>query len=174
MILSSHIIVATAAALPLAAMPITDSNAAIIFIAAFCSHYALDLIPHWDYNLSSIKTCYRGEKNGYIKKDKIKIDFIKMAFDGLFGILVSSIIISLSPISISDKIIALFIITPASILPDFIETIYIFFKKQPISFLHKIHLFFHRKNIFMGEPLKGILLQIATVSAIVISLLFVF
>ncbi|MCR4284267.1 MAG: hypothetical protein NUV64_03075 [Parcubacteria group bacterium] len=167
MIFSSHIITATAVAMPLAAGPITPTKALVIFLAAFCSHYLLDLIPHWDYKLVSIKTCCQKEKNGCIERIKIKTDLIKITFDGLLGVFVSFILINLSPLDGHDKIITLFTIAPAAILPDIIEVINIFFKKQPVAFLHKIHLFFHRKNIFMGEPFKGALLQIVVLLLIV-------
>lgn len=167
MILSSHIITATAVAIPLTVAPITPASAVAIFLVAFCSHYILDLIPHWDYKLVSIKTCHGGEKNGYIEKTKIQTDLIKITFDVLLGVLVSFILISLSSLSSVDKLIALSVIIPASILPDLIEVINIFFKKQPVALLHKIHLFFHRKNIFIGKPFKGAPLQIAILLLIV-------
>jgi len=167
MILSSHIITATAVAVPLATGPITPTSAIIIFLVAFCSHYLLDLIPHWDYKLMSIKTCCGKEKKGYIEKDKLKIDLLRMTIDGLLGVFVSSIIISLSSLGTGEKIIVLLIIIPTSILPDMIEVINIFFKKQPVAFLHKIHLFFHRKNIFMGQPQKGVPLQIVVILLII-------
>ncbi|PIR57814.1 MAG: hypothetical protein COU71_01960 [Parcubacteria group bacterium CG10_big_fil_rev_8_21_14_0_10_38_31] len=167
MILSSHIITATAVTMPLATGPITPTKVAFIFIVAFCSHYLLDLIPHWDYKLVSIKTCHREEKNGCVEKSKLKIDLIRTTLDGLLGIFISALIISLSSLNLIDKIIVLSIIIPTSILPDIIEVINIFFKGQPVAFLHKIHLFFHRKNIFMGQPLKGVPLQIAVLILII-------
>ena len=173
MIISSHIITATAVTLPLIVAPTNTGNIALIFAAAFCSHYVLDLIPHWDYQLSSIKTCYRQEKIGYIKKSEIKKDFLRILIDGLLGISVSFLIINLAPASLKEKSFILFLAIIASILPDFFEVLYIFFKKQPISFLHKIHLIFHRRNIYIGEPQKGIPLQVAVISAIVILFVFI-
>jgi len=90
-----------------------------------------------------------------------------MTLDGLLGLVISTVLISLSSLSINDKIFALVIIVPASIMPDLIELINIFFKKQPIAFFHKIHMFFHKKNIFMGEPTKGIPIQIAIILLII-------
>lgn len=172
MILSSHIIVATAVTAPLTTGPITPTRVALIFIVAFCSHYFLDLVPHWDYKLVSIKTCHREEKNGCIEKGKLKIDLVRMTLDGLLGVFVSTLIISLSSLNLSDKIIVLSIIIPASILPDMIEVMNIFFKGQPVAFFHKIHLFFHRKNVFIGKPQKGVPLQIAII-LLIISLSFI-
>src|SRR3989344_1669175 len=89
MTLTTHIIIATAVAKPLAAY-----NPAFAFLAALASHYLSDTIPHWDYSLP----VFEGEE----EKEKIKFQFTKKsvmantilpAIDATIGALIAAAII---------------------------------------------------------------------------------
>src|SRR3990172_5644322 len=94
MVLTSHIIAASAIAAPLALKPLTIFNLAAIFFISFISHYLLDLIPHWDYKLSLWDFKEKGEKAILSKKNIIR-DSVKISIDLILGVAVGFWIIGL-------------------------------------------------------------------------------
>lgn len=172
MILSSHIIAASAVAAPLLAKPFNFANAALVFIVSFLSHYALDMIPHWDYKMASIgdkNISFAGnnEEKEFIKNSKfILIDFFKNTADGLIGLLGAFLILGFS--FNFKHLFFIFIIAFASILPDFLEFLYLFSKKFPLDIIHKFHNFVHGKRMFLNKPFFGIVSQILTLLAIIV------
>ena len=63
MILSTHAIVGGAIA------SLFPSHPALVAVAGFASHFAIDAIPHWDYPLRSISTG-QGADNRRLKVDR--------------------------------------------------------------------------------------------------------
>ena len=83
MILSSHIIVASAATVSLINRPASVFNALAIFVIALLSHYLVDLIPHWDYKIWSIKEDDDEAEKTILKKNTDKILLPNKKFTGL-------------------------------------------------------------------------------------------
>ncbi|MEK7593146.1 MAG: hypothetical protein AAB464_00285, partial [Patescibacteria group bacterium] len=152
MILASHIIAASAIAAPLALKPLTISNSAAIFLVSFLSHYLLDLIPHWDYELSLFD-----EKNRkFTLKDLIKISidlFLGMAMGMAIGFLILGL-----PVSF-EGFFTIGLIVFASCLPDILQIGYISWGKFPFVQLQKFHSVFHAKLKLNNQPIKGIAIQ---------------
>src|SRR3989338_2776778 len=119
MILTSHIIAASAIVAPLALKPLTIFNLAAIFFISFISHYLLDLIPHWDYKLSLWDFKEKGEKAILSKKNIIR-DSVKIFIDFILGI-TAGIVIGFWLIGLPVDFEGIFtfgLIVFASCLPD--------------------------------------------------------
>ncbi|MEK7634405.1 MAG: hypothetical protein AAB396_00765 [Patescibacteria group bacterium] len=168
MILSSHIIVASAVVAPLLAKPLDFANAVFIFIISFLSHYAIDAIPHWDYKLFSIEELPSGDKKIVATKISVLKDLFKNSADGIIGLIGAIFIIGI-PDNL-EKFFAFCLIIIGGILPDFLELCYVVFNKFPLNIFHKIHIFIHGKRIFKNKPILGIISQILTL--IIIFVLF--
>ncbi len=165
MILSSHIITASAVAAPLLARPMDFANAVFIFIVSFLSHYAIDAISHWDYELNSIEELPSGDKKIVATKISILKDLFKNSADGIIGLIGALFIIGF-PDNL-EKFFAFGLIIIGAILPDFLELCYVVFNKFPLNIFHKIHIFIHGKRIFKGKPILGIIFQILTLLIII-------
>ncbi|KKQ23417.1 hypothetical protein A2999_00140 [Candidatus Wolfebacteria bacterium RIFCSPLOWO2_01_FULL_38_11] len=174
MILSSHIIVASAASAQFASRPADLSNSLIVFVVSFISHYALDFIPHWDYHLASIKK-FPADNNSYEEKKfiisfrTISSDLFKNLIDGIIGL--SGAVLILGFPTDFEKLFLIFIAVFASILPDALEVCYLIFKKFPLTLIHRFHHFTHTRKVFEGRPFFGIISQIISV-AIISAVLF--
>lgn len=167
MILSSHIIVAAVVTAPLAiSTPLTPVSAGLIFLIALASHYALDMIPHWAYKLSSVKNHGSNEAEIRTNKKLILKDLGKMTIDGLLGL--GIVFWLLWPIFGLEQIIFVLIITVGALLPDFLEGLYFIFKKPPFVYFHKLHSFFHTNYRIQNKAFKGASIQVLTIALIVI------
>lgn len=165
MILSSHIIVASAATNYFVNQPVSFLNSAIIFIISLISHYLLDAIPHWDYKLLSIlDNDSKTEKVFIAKKIFIIKDLAKNFLDGGLGLAIAFFIIGGQ--FYFKKIFMIGIIVLGSLLPDLLEVFYIIFKKFSPAVFHSFHSHFHTNYRFKNQPAKGIILQIIVVAAI--------
>lgn len=157
MILASHIIAASAITSSLVLKPPTIANAAAIFFISFVSHYLLDFIPHWEYELSF----FNGENKKFFLKDLIKI-FIDLSLGAIIGFLIIGLSVSF------EGIFKLSLIIFFSCLPDILEAGSIFWKKFSFVQLKKMHYFFHSKIEFKDKPVKGIIIQIITLLILII------
>lgn len=166
MILSSHIIVAAAATAPLVITPISPANTALIFLTALASHYLLDLIPHWDYKLSSITNYPKDKETVIFKKELLWKDLWKVSSDGLLGLVIALWILNLS--FSFEQVFLLLIIVLGAILTDILEIIYAATKKSFLASFHKFHHICHTNHRFENQPIKGILFQAAIVATIVV------
>ncbi len=170
MILSSHIITASAVAAPLLAQPFNFINAIFIFLISFASHYILDAIPHWDYKLNSFvkvldeNGAYYGERKLILQKKLLIKDLIKILFDFIVGLLAISLFFDFLNVFIVGLIIF------ASFLPDILQVCYALLKhSRPkiLEFERKFHHNVHGKRIFENKPILGIISQILTLLVII-------
>lgn len=166
MILSSHIIAASAVVAPLMAKSFDFAGGVFIFLVSFLSHYAVDAIPHWDYKVSSILE--DGEKRKFVyKREFIRKDLTKNTLDGILGLLGGVLIIGF-PADFID-FFAFSLLVFGALLPDALEVCYIaVWKKFPLSIAHKIHRFSHGKRIFRNRAFLGAVSQIFTLALIVL------
>jgi len=163
-ILSSHIIAASAVAGPLLNKPFNFTNAALIFFVSFLSHFALDALPHWDYKILSFSK-ENGERLFVFKKNFLIRDLSKNLLDGIIG-LVGAILIIGYPSDFWEFILFGLIVFGA-ILPDILEALFTIKKWRVLEPLHKFHLIVHGKRIFQNRPFWGTFSQILIIVLIV-------
>ncbi|MBI4993349.1 hypothetical protein HZC33_00070 [Candidatus Wolfebacteria bacterium] len=177
MILSSHIVAASALSAPLINQPFSFLNSALVFIISFLSHFLIDMIPHWDY-----KTAF-GEKikkaDEFVDSKELKnlfqSDLVKFFFDGILGIVLSLAIFNFSDFLIDfnfEKIFMFSLIILGGILPDALNAFYFFRKKYLneksfLEYFHRFHNSVHGKSIFNGKFFLGAFSQILTIVEII-------
>lgn len=164
MILSSHIITASAVVEPLLNKPLNFMNAVLIFFAAFLSHFALDALPHWDYKMSSFPK-ENGERLFVIKKDFLIRDLSKNLLDGIIGLTGAFLIVGF-PKNFPEFILFSLIVFGA-VLPDALEALFTIKKWRVLKPLHKFHIIIHGKRIFANKPFWGAVSQILIIALIV-------
>ena len=148
MTLTTHILIATAAA-----KPFFNAHPALVFTAAVASHYLADAIPHWDWHLSSIEEDYSGKHNHKLTIEKgVNIrDFVKISLDIFIGSAITFLIFQpelnikeLTPLALSVF---------GGIIPDMLQPIFWLWKeKNPFMFIKRFHSFMHTK-IYLGRHL---------------------
>lgn len=165
MILSVHIIAAAVATKPV------FQNPGLVFLVALGTHFILDIIPHWDYKLRSIK---KDENDSILKgsilpsKKLFRNDLIKIGLDTLIGTLLVLLVIKFSLNWRSFLLLAGLVV--GATLPDFLAGVNLFWKKFPTLELTKFHYFIHsKKRILNKKPFWGLGLYII---AIVFLLIF--
>lgn len=169
MILTSHAIIGVAVASAFPTHPI------VAFSAALASHYIVDAIPHWEYDLLSSKK----DKNNPLNNDiTIGKDFFsdskKVSADILTGIFVSFLFFYfLGFDSVSLLILIAGIVGGTA--PDILQFAYFRFRREPFKSLYLFHYFVHSRT----EELKkrfivGIFLNILTVVSIVLLVKYFF
>ena len=132
MTLTTHILVAGAAATALGAAP----NPTAAFFISWMSHYLIDLIPHWSYRMPSVeKTDSAGRQVFAGDKKQIAKDILKTVADLILGTIV---LLSLTkPEFTFDSIIFLTAVVAGSILPDALQGVDLIYKDFPFAQLKK-------------------------------------
>ncbi len=154
MTLTTHAVVGAAIA---AAMP---NHPVLGIVLAFASHFALDAIPHWDYHLRSM-----AEDEANPLKNDMKfgwdfvIDLFKIGFDFLLG-LVLGYLIGGWWLGLAGGL--------AGQLPDFLQFVYFKFRRPPITWLQRFHVWIHTSHKLKGKPLVGIASQLALIIAVLL------
>lgn len=164
MILSSHIITASAVAAPLLSRPLNFANATLIFFVSFLSHFALDALPHWDYKMSSFPK-ENGERLFVCKMSFFIKDLAKNFLDCFAGIAAAIFIIGWPQNFFGFLAFGLIIF--GSILPDALEALFVIKKWRALEPLHKFHFAIHGKRIFQNQPFWGVISQILIIVLIV-------
>jgi len=160
MVLSSHAVTGAAVALFLRLHPI------LALAAAFSSHFLLDAVPHWHYQVlsrSPDKSSPSGEKIAF-GKDFIK-DILRTGLDFGIGLGVA--------FAVSENFFPGYLWLAAlgafsGVLPDLLQVIYFRFPNfPPLFYLQWFHKKIHSKKRLDGKPMKGIFYQIAMSTVIV-------
>lgn len=164
MILTSHAIigVATASAFP--------SHPILAFSAALISHYVMDAIPHWEYDLLSSKKDRNNPLNNDITVGKdFFSDLIKVSFDMFLGVALSIFVLYFLGFNFFSLPILISGIA-GGIAPDILQFAYFRFRREPLKSLYLFHYFIHSRNEKLEKHfIVGIFLQIITISLIVLS-----
>ena len=152
MTLTTHGIVGAAVARVFAWHPVSA------FFVAFLSHYIIDVLPHWDYDLKSA----RHDGNNHLNNDIVLnrdfvFDFIKIAFDAFFGLFLSFMVFQPAG-NYQIFIIAFGVI--GGVFPDFLQFAYFKFRCQPFILLQKFHHWCHTDILLTGRWISGTVLQI--------------
>ena len=152
MILTTHAVIgaATAAMVP--------EHPALAFGVAFASHFLLDAIPHWHYQVRSIQK----NKHDRIKNDMVIgkyfiADVALIGCDALLGIGISFIIFSYF-LHLPYAFILIGAI--AGMLPDALQFVYWKFRHEPFTSLQRLHMRIHASADLDDRPLLGVSSQI--------------
>ena len=140
--------------------------AVIGFVAAFASHFVLDTIPHWDYDLYSQKSDGVDLMNDDVTIDKSFFkDLFRIGIDALLGISLSALFAVIwNPPLLPFAIIG----AVAAILPDALQFAYWKWRHQPLISLQRFHIWIHSKTYLKRKPFLGILPQLAIIILAVI------
>lgn len=163
MILNTHVIVGAATAQFFPNRPV------LTFFAGFISHYLIDTLPHWDYELLSAQEDLNNPMNSdmAINKDFL-IDLLKVFLDFCFGIFVSFLIFTKSefpPLWMMTAIVG-------SVFPDVLAFFYWKIKKEPLTSLQRLHIWTQKCESFKIRPFLGFSLQLSF--ALIIALIVKF
>jgi len=163
-ILSSHIIAASAVVAPLLNRPLSFANVALIFFASFLSHFALDALPHWDYKMLSFPK-ENGERQFIFKKYFLTKDLLKNLLDGVIGLGGAILIIGFPKDFLEFVLFGLIVF--GAILPDILEALFVIKKWRVLESLHKFHLAIHGKRVFINKPFWGVISQILIIVLVI-------
>lgn len=146
-------------------------NPALGICAAFASHFVIEAIPHWSYEIKSASVQPHGGITHINFSDKNFVrDFCIIGTDGILGI-----ILSLFLFSTPNTFWIIFAATCAAMLPDVLLFAYSRFKHEPLISLQKFHEWVHSK--YQGQiqhmPIFGIISQILLIVIFVIVVKFV-
>lgn len=154
MTLTTHAVVGAAVASLIPQHPVAG------FLAAFASHFLIDIIPHYDYPIASPSV--NPQIGTAMKYDKaLVLDALFIGTDAVLGILLSFVLFA--PFG-SFWIILLGAF--AGILPDPLQFVYAHFRHEPLVTLQRFHLWIHTNKKLRGKPLIGISSQIAFLLAV--------
>jgi len=161
MTLGTHITVGAAAALPFLVGPLAGSPIAPIgaFVCAVVSHFLADMIPHWDWPLTSIEQHpehpldAKITSRGAVAND-VAIAIMDMSV-GVMGVAIA--------VAIGGGALPLVILLAAccgAVIPDAFQLLYFAFKTPSLRKLQQFHQYVHAKTIFPeSQIMRGIVLQ---------------
>jgi hypothetical protein len=164
MILSTHAIFGAAVASLVPNHPVAG------FALGFASHFALDAIPHRDYDLVSLQIDPTGKIQSLdIIRQKFKLirDMVLVSFDALFGILLTFMFF------FDPAHPWIFLIGAISaLIPDFLTFLYLILRHKPLALLFHFHAsIIHSKVILKLNQITGVALQFFTLG-LLIAILF--
>lgn len=155
MTLTAHAIVGAGIAATIPAHPVLGVS------LAFASHFLVDAIPHYDYQIRSASI--NPNLGGPLRFDTpLFIDLGSIALDGLFGLLLAFILFS-TPTQWPLVLAAGF----AGQLPDALQFVYLKSKAEPLVTLQKFHHWIHTKEHLRGHLVFGVISQVAFLIAFV-------
>jgi hypothetical protein len=135
MILSTHAIVGGAIA------SLFPSHPALVAVAGFASHFAIDAIPHWDYPLQSI-SIGQGADNRRLKLNRnLLFDLVLICVDALAG-LALAIWLFATPATLGVIALGAF----AAILPDPLQFAQSLYPREPLNSLQRFHHWIHARR----------------------------
>ncbi len=155
MTFGTHMVVATAVALPVL------HNPAAAFAVGIASHYIVDAIPHWDWPLKSLEKKL-GESHAAsavnLSVGAISIDMIRLAIDMSIGLIALSSVLYVGGASWS--IVAVLLAMLGGILPDMLQFIYFATRMKLLSHHQNFHDAVHTDwKIPHHQYVRGVLLQ---------------
>ncbi|MCX6813598.1 MAG: hypothetical protein NTV77_03965 [Candidatus Azambacteria bacterium] len=161
MILTTHAIVGAAAGR-------VFSNPYVAFAAGFASHFIIDAIPHWEYDLKSrVENKENPLKEDITLNKKFIGDLARIGLDFAFGVFASIFIFRNG---------SGFIGAPASLLagvaggvfPDFLQFLYFKIRREPFILAQKLHIYVHKGGKKIPALPYGVVSQIILIIAAVI------
>ncbi len=135
MILCTHAIVGGAIA------TLFPSHPAIVAVAGFASHFALDAIPHWDYPLQTISIGAKADNRHLTLDRNLIFDLMLIGFDACAGLAIAVWLFA-SPAT-RDLIVLGGLM---AILPDGLQFACSLYPREPLKSLQRFHQWIHSKQ----------------------------
>jgi hypothetical protein len=160
MILSTHAIFGAAVASLVPTHPVFG------FSLGFISHFALDAIPHRDYELISVEIDSNNKMElieTVYKKFRLIRDMTVVSLDAILGLIFSF----------------LFFFNPAypyvffwgvigALIPDFLTFLYLILKHKTLGVFYNFHASFIHSKVILGlNQLAGVFLQFCTIGLLI-------
>ncbi len=171
MTLATHAVIGASLA---AAIPLTHNHPiefiALAFVAGILSHFMLDVVPHWDYELGS-DTKAPNPADFDLKIGRAFIfDLGKIGLDVGLG-LVIALLLYVGLAGRSSLIILAGAI--GAVLPDFLQFVYMKIRRPPFTWFQHIHDFYHydKKAFKKYGALEGASLQLFFAGLVIVSTL---
>jgi len=162
MILSVHAIFGASVA------SLVPNHPIMAFSLGFLGHFALDAIPHKDYELISVDSNSNSTEKKIIidslyKKFRFIRDVVLVSFDALMGSFLAFLFF-FNPIHPWIFLIGAI----GSLIPDFLTFLYLIIKHKPLILFFDFHSsIIHSKRILKLSQPAGVFLQFCTVGVII-------
>ncbi len=154
MILTTHALAGTIVASMIPNHPVLG------FGLALASHYALDMIPHWEYKMRTESEDLNVIHKISWRDNNTYLDILTVKADALVGILLSVGFLLLIG-GFNWYTLAVGVI--AGVLPDFLQFAHIIHSHRPFRWTQKIHDFFHADIKWKHRPVLGTLTQVVSI-----------
>lgn len=156
---------ATHAAAGAAIAVILPASLPLVFFAAMASHYALDAIPHRDYDLNSFVEDENNSLNNDIVINRVfAFDLLKLTVDICLGLaLALAVVFFIHPAGLLIVLAGVI----GGMLPDGLQFIYMRSRSRFLSYFQRFHEFIHAKKELEVSVPAGLGLQ-----AVVVALIF--
>lgn len=152
MTLTAHAIVGAAVASALPQEPL------LAFALACGSHFLVDAIPHYDYQVRS-PSIHPLIASKMTYDLTLFLDLCAIGLDALLGLVISVLLFGLSPVVLLG--------IAGGMLPDFLQFVWMRLKVEPFSSLQRFHQWIHSKNHLLGRPIFGFISQVLFLAAVV-------
>lgn len=130
---------------------------------AFASHFALDALPHRDYQIRSASITPK--KGGVMRLDRaLVLDLISIGTDFAFGFALATTLFA-TTVSWPYIICAAF----AGMLPDALQFAYLKWPHQPLVSLQRFHEWIHTSHHMRAYPILGWISQASFLGMFVIA-----
>lgn len=145
---------------------ILQANPALAGVAALVSHFVLDAIPHWDYQLKSSSSVTAEKVRGVhlLYGRALFFDLMKVGFDLALGLLIIGLLFY--PAGWSVLTLA-YIGAGLAILPDVVQVIFGKWRHSALIYVQKLHDFCHADLRLAGRPMIGISTQVLVVVVVI-------
>lgn len=159
MVLFTHAIAGAAAATAV------SSNPVVGFCAGFASHFVLDAIPHWHYNLRAYtRDAHDPMKNAVAFDARLIHDFMVTGIDCAVGFALAFLTARAASPSL---VVTAMYGAAGGVLPDLLQLAYYAFPKSPLKYLQRFHHAVHAKRRLDNDLLLGLGSQVALAVALV-------
>ncbi len=141
-------------------------NPLLAFILGFASHFILDMIPHWDYPLSSKVTDVRETHTMHLRSGwPLIMDISRVSLDFLLG---AFLVYFIFPPGGGWWFSSIVWGVLGSVLPDGLQFIYAKWRPPVLRGLQRFHHFIHANYNLNNRPLLGIVLQFILMFLVVV------
>jgi hypothetical protein len=124
---------------------------------AFVSHFILDAIPHWEYDLSSKSETVDPMNSDLIINKRFFQDLLVIGTDAIIGLLIVLLCFTFyGPHLLLIPILGAL----AAVLPDGLQFLYFKWRHQPLISLQRFHIWIHAPKDFKYKLAVGVFIQI--------------
>ncbi len=161
MILTTHAIVGAAAGR-------LFSDPFVAFSAGFASHFIIDAIPHWAYNLKSRARNEKEPLNDDIEIGKKFVgDLARIGLDFIVGIF-AAIFIFQGEDGFMSLSVNLLSGVAGGIIPDFMQFLYFKIRQEPFIAVQKLHIYVHQGIGEIPALPYGLISQVVVIAAAIL------